>query len=85
MKDKNAIIVNIRRAFEKLSTPLDLQKVQNDKPLQETYGIDSITLMEFMILIEEELDMEFDEDFKLEYLDSIDSIADYLMNHEGLS
>ena len=77
----NDLKKRVRSILRKLSVKID-DNIMDSTSLTKECGLDSIGLMEFMLLIEEEFAIEFDERFELKYLESIDSIINYLLEFE---
>lgn len=70
----------IIEALEELSLPISVQDISENDSLQETHGFDSIMLLEYMAILEDKLNIEFDSDFDLSTLDSISSLKAYLIS-----
>jgi len=65
----------IERLFLKM-TPED---IENDKGLIDTYGIDSFSIMEIVVGLEELYGITFSPgEFKLSYFKTIDSITEFI-------
>ena len=65
----------VERLYMKI-TPDDIQE---DKSLTETYGVDSVSLLELVVGIEEEFGVTVgDEDFRVEHFDSVTALADFV-------
>jgi acyl carrier protein len=69
---------NVREALATLSIPLDVETIGDNESLQDEYGLDSIVLMEFMIILEEKFFIEFDENISLETLNTISGVTQYI-------
>lgn len=70
----------IERLFLKLS-PAD---IENDQNLMEKYGIDSVSVMEMAVGIEELYDISFaDGGFNLANFKSIDNMSKFIRSKQG--
>lgn len=76
--EKSIVIEKIREVFPELSTPVNVNEIKNSDSLQDDHGIDSLLIMEFMVLLEEKFEFEFEDDFDVATLYSIDTIASYI-------
>ncbi|WP_154983954.1 phosphopantetheine-binding protein [Paenibacillus xylanexedens] len=76
--EKSIVIEKIREVFPELSTPVNVNEIKNSDSLQDDHGIDSLLIMEFMVLLEEKFEFEFEDDFDVDTLYSIDTIASYI-------
>lgn len=69
---------------ERLFLKLAPEEIEDDKSLADTYGIDSVSILEMVVGIEELFGVSFDdEDFKVEYFETIASIADCIRGKMG--
>lgn len=65
------------KIIEMIKDELNVTEFEMDESLVETYEIDSISLLDFFMTIEDEFDIEF-EDEELESLKSANDIIDLI-------
>ena len=62
--------------IERLFLSMTPEEIENDKNLMDEYGIDSVSIMEMAVGLEEMYGISFaDGGFKLDYFKTIDSMA----------
>jgi acyl carrier protein len=72
---------------ERLFLKVDPGSIQADAPLMETYGIDSVGLLEVVVGLEEVFGITFEEDeeFDVSQFQTVRAIADYVRGKLGES
>lgn len=70
--------------IERLFLSLSPDEIENDKNLMENYDIDSISVMEMAVGLEEEFGIQADgSSFQLSNFSSIDNMAAYVRQHQS--
>jgi len=68
-----------RMIVERLFLDVDPGDIQDDEPVMETYGIDSVQLFEVVVGLEEEFGVSLEDDeFSLELFENVNSIAEFV-------
>lgn len=69
--------------IERLFLKLKPEDIEDDKDLMNTYGIDSVSIMEMVVGLEELYGITFEPgEFKLDYFQSIKSMADFVRSKQ---
>ena len=64
-----------RRLYLKIAP----EAIEEDRSLMETYGVDSVSLLELVVGIEEEFGVAIaDEEFDLKHFETIAALADFV-------
>ena len=68
---------------ERLFLKIAPEEIENDKGLMDTYGIDSFSIMEIVVGLEELYGIKFASgEFKLSLFKTIDSIAEFVRSKQ---
>lgn len=60
------------------------EEIENDKSLIDTYGVDSVSLLELVVGIEEEFGIAVDdEDFSVEHFETVSRLAAFVRSKQG--
>ena len=64
---------------ERLFMKIAPEDIEEDKSLIDTYGVDSVSLLELVVGIEEEFGVAVDdEDFSVEHFETVSALADFV-------
>lgn len=64
---------------ERLYMPLQPDEIENDKSLISDYGVDSVSLLELVVGIEDEFGVAVeDEEFDVAHFESVDALAHFV-------
>lgn len=64
---------------ERLFLSVEPDKIPDDAPLMETYGIDSVALFELVVGLEDEFGVVMEDvDFQIEAFHTVNSIAEFV-------
>lgn len=80
MPDIDEIKQQIKEAMvERLFLNVSPSEIEDEVPLQDTYGIDSVAILEMIVGLEEIFGVSFeDEDFSPEIFTNVQSIAEFV-------
>jgi acyl carrier protein len=68
-----------KMVVERLFLKIPPETIEEDKSLIETYGVDSVSLLEMVVGIEEEFGIAVDDsDFSIEHFQTIAALADFV-------
>jgi len=66
---------------ERLFLPVEPSQISDDEPLMETYGVDSVSLLELAIGMEEDFGVSMeDADFNVASFQTVNSIAQFIQS-----
>ena len=69
---------------ERLFLKIQPEQIEEDKSLVETYGVDSVSLLEMVVGIEEEFEVVVDDqDFSLEHFETVAALARFVRDKLG--
>lgn len=70
---------------ERLFLGIEPETIADDAPLMETYGIDSVSLFELVVGLEDEFGVVMEDvDFNIEMFRSVNSIADFVREKQDV-
>ena len=80
MPDIQEIKEKIKEAMvERLFLSVSPAEIEDEAPLQDTYGVDSVAILEMIVGLEELFGVSFeDEDFSPDIFASVQSIAEFV-------
>lgn len=80
MPDNEILKTELKQLIvERLFLNIAPEDIEDDAPLMDTYGIDSVALFEIIIGLEEVYDVTMeDEEFSLELFENVNSIAEFV-------
>ena len=68
-----------RMIVDRLFLQVSPEEIADDKSLVEDYGVDSVSLLELVVGLEEEFGIEVgDEEFDVEHFESVSALAGFL-------
>lgn len=84
MINKETVKNKIRQILvEEILLPYKIDEIKTDQNLIKQFGIDSIQLMELIVYLEDEYKVSFEEEnLDINVLNSVDSIADFVVNRQ---
>lgn len=68
-----------RMIVDRLFLPMAPEEIEDDKSLIDDYGVDSVSLLELVVGLEEEFGIQVgDEEFDVAHFESVSALADFL-------